>query len=370
MSLPVRLEELGFPKRHEDWRWSDLSAIQAALDASPRDAANDPAPDASPYLIPDHDGPLLIFVDGRFIDQGSTPGHVTTEAEAHAPERGPLGALAARHSAVRVTARPGERVHLIHFASGGQAHLDLHYDCPAGEAIRVVETYVGGGDCWTNVAVTANVGMRGKVRRAVRVLQQGGVWTESVTGALETAAHYGSISMIANAASVRSEYALTLGDEADAHVDGTMVAGGKQVFDIVGRIRHEGVGGTSGQTWRTVAGDRAQASFAGRIEVARGAQQTDANEDVKALLLDRTATVNAKPELEIFADDVKCAHGATVGELDKNALFYLASRGIPSSEARNLLTEAFVADAFEAVENAELRDVLGADARAALGRVK
>ncbi|MGB7405782.1 MAG: SufD family Fe-S cluster assembly protein [Pacificimonas sp.] len=369
------MTDLGFPHRHEDWRWSDLSAIEAALGALPTAPANDAAPDLSEWMLPDHDGPRLIFVDGRYVEQGSTPFLVEVGSEPHAPERGPLGTLAAQHRAVRVNAKPGARLHIINYASGGQAHLDLNYDCPAGETLHVVETYVGGGDCWTNVAVTANVGSGGRISRAVRLLQQGGVWTESVIGTLDKDANYGSVSMIGNVQSARSEYALTLGDAAEAHVDGTMVGGdtadgAKQVFDVVGRIRHEGVGGSSGQTWRSVAAKRAMVSFAGRIEVARGAQQTDANEDVKALLLDRTATANAKPELEIFADDVKCAHGATVGELDKQAMFYLASRGVPENRARTLLTEAFVADAFEAVENADLRDLLGADARRALETVR
>nr|WP_255536535.1 SufD family Fe-S cluster assembly protein [Pacificimonas pallii] len=368
--MPARLDDIGLPTRHEDWRWSDLSAIETALTSAPTRPANDAAPDLRPWMVPEHDGPLLIFVDGRYVEQGSTPGYVKTAMAADVDGHGLLGKLARAHRTVAVTAKPGERLHIIHFASGGQAHLDLVYDCPAGETMRVIETYVGGGDCWTNVAVTASAGEGGRIRRAVRVLQDGGVWTESVAGTVGTAAHYGSVSMLGSVASARSEYALVLGDDADARVDGTMVGGGRQILDIVGRVRHEGVGGTSGQTWRAVAANKAQASFAGRIEVARGAQRTDANEDIKALLLDRTATVNAKPELEIFADDVKCAHGATVGELDRNALFYLASRGVPEDAAKTLLTEAFVADAFEAVENAELRDLLGNDARAALEAVR
>ena len=87
---------------------------------------------------------------------------------------------------------------------------------------------------------------------------------------------------------------------------------------------------------------KATGTYLGRIEVARGAQKTDAEQSVKAMLLDRGATANAKPELEIFADDVKCAHGATVGELDADQLFYLASRGLPPAEARALLLEGFV----------------------------
>jgi Fe-S cluster assembly protein SufD len=104
---------------------------------------------------------------------------------------------------------------------------------------------------------------------------------------------------------------------------------------------------------RTVVGGKATGSYLGKVAVARGAQKTDAAQSVKAMLLDRTATANAKPELEIFADDVKCAHGATVGELDQAALFYLASRGLPPAEAKQLLLQAFVAGVFEGAEDEE-----------------
>src|SRR3546814_6443215 len=109
----------------------------------------------------------------------------------------------------------------------------------------------------------------------------------------------------------------------------------------------------SRQLWRSVADDRATCSVAARVEVARDAQKTDGEQSLKGLLLARTATVNAKPELEIFADDVKCAHGATVGELDKAALFYLASRGVPPEEAKALLTRAFIADAIDRIRSEE-----------------
>ena len=126
--------------------------------------------------------------------------------------------------------------------------------------------------------------------------------------------------------------------------------------------------GTSRQVWRSVAGDKAICSVAARVEVARGAQKTDGEQSLKGLLLDRGATVNAKPELEIFADDVKCAHGATVGELDRNALFYLASRGIPLAQAKALLTQAFVADAIDRIGEEAVRDAFHADAVAWLER--
>jgi Fe-S cluster assembly protein SufD len=127
-------------------------------------------------------------------------------------------------------------------------------------------------------------------------------------------------------------------------------------------VRHAEPGGTSRQTWRAVAADTASASLAARVEVARHAQKTDGKQSLRGLLLDRKARVNLKPELEIFADDVKCAHGATVGELDRAALFYLASRGIPPGEARALLTRAFVADAFERIGEEAAREAFMADA--------
>ncbi|RZM05743.1 MAG: SufD family Fe-S cluster assembly protein, partial [Sphingomonas sp.] len=101
-----------------------------------------------------------------------------------------------------------------------------------------------------------------------------------------------------------------------------------------------------------------------RVEVARDAQRTDGEQSLRGLLMQRSATVNLKPELEIFADDVKCAHGATVGELDRNALFYLASRGLPPTSARALLTRAFVGDALARIGEEAVREAFVADADA------
>jgi Fe-S cluster assembly protein SufD len=125
--------------------------------------------------------------------------------------------------------------------------------------------------------------------------------------------------------------------------------------------------GTSRQVWRSVADDKAICAVAARVEVARDAQKSDGEQSLKGLLLARSATINAKPELEIFADDVKCAHGATVGELDRNALFYLASRGVPPAEAKALLTRAFVADAMVRIGEPAARAAFEADALEWLG---
>lgn len=119
-----------------------------------------------------------------------------------------------------------------------------------------------------------------------------------------------------------------------------------QVLEIVTDIAHEAPDAVSRQIIRSVLADRATGTYLGRIAVARGADGTDAAQSVRAMLLDPTATANARPELEIFADDVKCAHGCAVGELDAAGLFYLASRGLPPAEAKRLMLQAFVAEAF------------------------
>src|SRR5690606_28218534 len=127
------------------------------------------------------------------------------------------------------------------------------------------------------------------------------------------------------------------------------IGGGGATREIVTRVNHVEPEASSIQVVRAVHGERATGNFLGRIEVAKDAQKTDAVQDFKGLLLDNGATINAKPELEIFADDVKCAHGAAIGALDERAAYYMASRGIDPEAARKLLVRAFIADAFVAL---------------------
>lgn len=124
----------------------------------------------------------------------------------------------------------------------------------------------------------------------------------------------------------------------------------RQTLEIVTTVRHEEPGATSRQLVRSILSGGATGSYLGKVAVARGADGTDSAQDAKAMLLDRTATANAKPELEIFADDVKCAHGCAVGELDPMGLFYLMARGLPPTEAKKLMLQAFVAGVFEGEE--------------------
>lgn len=159
---------------------------------------------------------------------------------------------------------------------------------------------------------------------------------------------------------------VTLHDGAHFELGGAIVGGKGQTLEIVTTVRHVEPNATSNQVVRSVLAGDATGSFLGKVAVARDAQKTDAGQSVKAMLLDRTATANAKPELEIFADDVKCAHGATVGELDRQALFYLQSRGLPPAEAKALMLQAFVAGAFSALEDQAARDEMEVKALAAL----
>lgn len=148
-----------------------------------------------------------------------------------------------------------------------------------------------------------------------------------------------------------------------------IIGGGEQTLEIVTQVRHVEPNATSNQIVRSVLGGRATGSYLGKVAVARDAQQIDASQSVKAMLLTRTATANAKPELEIFADDVKCAHGATVGELDANALFYLQSRGVPPAAAKTLLLRAFIGSVFDGIADDGERAQVEATAQAALERV-
>lgn len=164
----------------------------------------------------------------------------------------------------------------------------------------------------------------------------------------------------------RIQVKVTLGKGAHFELGGAILGSGTQTLEIVTETIHAEPNATSNQVVRSVLAGKATGSFLGKINVARDAQKTDAAQSVKAMLLDCTATANAKPELEIFADDVKCAHGATVGELDKQALFYMAARGLPPELAQKLMLQAFIADAFVNMDDDSAREAIESKALEAL----
>ena len=167
----------------------------------------------------------------------------------------------------------------------------------------------------------------------------------------------------------RVEIEVSLEQGAEFELFAANIGNGQSTNEIVTNVRHIGERGRSNQVVRSVLGGKAVGSYLGKVEVAPGAQQTDGEQSVKAMLLDRGATANCKPELEIYADDVKCAHGASVGELDETQMFYAMSRGLDSASARALLLEGFIMGLWDTVTDPAQRDAICSAAREALRRV-
>lgn len=157
-----------------------------------------------------------------------------------------------------------------------------------------------------------------------------------------------------------------LGAKSHFMLGAAQLGGGKANLELVTEVAHLAPDAVSRQVVRSVLGGEAIGTYLGKVAVARGADGTDASQSVRAMLLDRTATANARPELEIYADDVKCAHGCAVGELDGQALFYMAQRGLPPETAKRLMLQAFVAEAFVGAADEEVLDAASQAALEAL----
>ncbi|MGE0775770.1 MAG: SufD family Fe-S cluster assembly protein [Sphingomonadaceae bacterium] len=344
--------------RDEAWRWSDLSALPALADAQPAGKA----PDVSHLWI--GEGPRLLFVDGQLDAAASRPEGIavgpTETRSAH-----PLGALAASARGWTLSLgkdhAPAATIEIIYASTGGANHVPARIALAEDAQASIVETFVGEG--WANRLTTISLANSARLMRAIRILSTGGFVSLREEGEVAGNASLTTTVLALGDASTRIDGAVTLTDDgAYAEVGGALLARGAQRHDAAVVLRHAAPYGTSRQLWRAVADDKATASMAARVEVARDAQKTDGGQSLRGLLLQRTATINLKPELEIFADDVKCAHGATVGELDANALFYLESRGLPPERAKALLTRAFVADAIDRIGDEAVREVFAKDA--------
>ena len=141
-----------------------------------------------------------------------------------------------------------------------------------------------------------------------------------------------------------------------AHLNAAQLLGATQHSDFTTTVRHDAPSTASRQTVKNVLTGHAKGVFQGKIEVARIAQKTDGYQMNQTLLLSRDAEIDSKPQLEIYADDVKCSHGCTVGELDADQLFYLRSRGVPEADARNMLIRAFLSEALDPIAHDAMRD--------------
>ena len=342
--------------KQEEWRWSDLSGVAASLVQA---AANDAAPDAAPWRV--GEGPLWVFVDGvavarhalgRDEERGGQP--LTDDARG----RGVALDLGAEHASSGL-------IEIVHFATGGAAHLAHRYALGADAQASVVETYVQLGDApaWANVAVEIDLAQGARLMRHVRRFERAGAATETTRVRVGQGASYAGLTLLAGEASARAQTHASLDAAgAFASVDGVVLAGIAAKHDVVSVVTHAAPDTASRQTWRAVARGLGAASVSAKVAIARDAQRSNAEQSLRGLLMDRTATINAKPELEIFADDVKASHGCAVGELDAAALFYLAQRGVPPVRARALMTQAFLAQALGQAGDAAARAMFESDA--------
>jgi Fe-S cluster assembly protein SufD len=381
--------------RSEAWKYTSLRALsQRAYGRADVAVATAMAVNAAAFSLPGVDGPRLVFVDGVFradLSVAQAPDGVSLRplGAALVDEAEPLRfALAGRlrHDADDALARlnaalatdgtvlriaPGTRVdsplHVVYVSSGAQPdtawHLRMLVEVGEGAAVDLVEHYLSVGDGAQLGTVVADHVVRDAGRLGLVILQHASSST--------TLFRRGHVRLEANASAtvhalevggalVRHELTAELvGDRARFESRGVFALDGRQHTDTQLEVRHQARDTTSDALWRGIANGRARGVFRGAIVVAEGADGSDASLSNKNLLLSSSAEIDTKPELEIYADEVKAAHGATIGQLDERSLFYLRSRGIPTAQARSLLTLAFCRAALESLPIDALREHLG-----------
>lgn len=248
---------------------------------------------------------------------------------------------------------------VLNHQADDQDFLPSTLDIELAENVQVtlVEKFSGTGTYLRSAVQNLHLGRGAK-------LNHYRLQTESDTGFhmavqsvhLSDRAVYRAVTLTLGAALSRHECDVNIaGQEAQCHLSGVMLQRHKQHADTTLRLHHSVANAQSTQNYKTILDDSATAVFQGRVVVDAVAQRTDANQMNKALLLSDTATMNAKPELKIYADDVKCSHGATIGAIDEQALFYLRSRGLSEKQATALLIEAFIAEILNDIDDETLR---------------
>ncbi|MCA9726419.1 MAG: Fe-S cluster assembly protein SufD, partial [Candidatus Eisenbacteria bacterium] len=369
-----RFAAAGIPTpRLEDWKYTRFSAL---LDApfAPAPAVADGIDGAALDALASGlaGAPRLVFVNGLLradlSDLGGLPAGIAVETLGAAPsalaealEDGgadalwSLNAALARDGAVVTVAKDtaiDRPLHILHLArpdaEAEASHVRHLIRLEPGARATVVESHFGpdGTAYWSNIAGRV---LLGRDARLTHYRQQregdGGLYRESVRAVLEAGATYESFALMLGGAIARDEIAVRFaGEGASCILDGVFLGRGGQHHDCTTRIDHAVPHCTSHETYRGVLDDKAHGVFQGLIQVAEQAQKTDAHMLSKTLLLSDRAAIDAKPELEILADDVQCSHGATTGDLDAASLFFLRSRGLPEAVARAMLVEAFVAE--------------------------
>ncbi|WKL56423.1 Fe-S cluster assembly protein SufD [Asticcacaulis sp. ZE23SCel15] len=230
-------------------------------------------------------------------------------------------------------------------------------DLKAGEHLILFETYEGKGNYAVHSELEFTLADGARLERVV-VMDEPETATSVRQSTIDTApnAHYVQTVVSTGAAFQRFESHVThAGHGAQVRMDGAYLLKNKTHFDYTTRLDHQQINGVTTQAIKGLVKDQAQVVFQGRILVQKGADGTDARMRHQALILNDGARVRAKPELEIYADDVQCAHGNTIGNLDENALFFCMSRGMDEATARGLLMQAFIVPVIEAIDDDQLR---------------
>jgi Fe-S cluster assembly protein SufD len=318
-------------RRDEDWRWTDLRGLIRAMPAPspPGDAASLAA---GPF--DDLADETIVFLNGRRL---SGVGPVV------------LGAGAPRTIALRFVSQ----------AKGTAHHCALSIGLEPGAVLTVLESYEGVGAGYVaDVELDIRLGGGAHMERIVVVDEAADAIAVATTEVdLAARAEFAQTTLTSGAKRQRFETRVRHGEHATARLDGVYLLDGERRGDLTSEVVHNHLGGATQQLAKGCVRGQARGVFQGRIIVNRGADGTDARMGHHALILSERAEVDAKPELEIYADDVSCSHGNTVGALDEEALFYMAQRGLPDAEARTLLTEAFLGEVVDRIEHEGARDV-------------
>jgi Fe-S cluster assembly protein SufD len=372
------LRKSGLPgPRDEAWKYTSLRPLtELQFHAALTDAGDHPAPVALPHLGALGEAPRVVFVAGRYrADLSQLPDQVTARRFAGHADR---ASLAGQDRLLALNTLLAEDGALLDVAAGVDAGtlLLIHMGADllgkpaafhprhglrlaAGAALTLVDISAGHGTYLHNPVIDIDLAEGARlahVRLQIESMQA--FHLGAVHATLAARAAYDSFSLVLGGKLARSEMNVHLrGAQAHAALNAAQVLRGTQHADFTTIVAHHAANGTSRQTVKNVLDEHAKGVFQGKIEVARAAQKTDGYQMNQALLLSPHAEIDCKPQLEIFADDVKCSHGATVGELDADQLFFLRSRGIEQAEARGLLVRAFLAEALDMVENAAARSL-------------
>nr|WP_249196060.1 Fe-S cluster assembly protein SufD [Gluconobacter kondonii] len=364
------LAEIGLPTRRvEAWRYTPLRSI---ADTAWTQAAPLAAESVSALLnglpLPES-GARMVYGNGRLLEGLSAPLDVAQQASDHvSPLKGVFSAT--------LNMALGEKGLDLHIPAGTDAglltlislsigdtvstHLQHRIVLEEGASLTLYDVNAGEGRYIANPRFDIVVG-KGATLRHIKLQRESlsGTHLAIVSADVSEKGEYDSFTLNQGGSLARHEAVVTLNaPHAMVHVNGVQIVDGQRLNDLTSMIHHAAPDGSSRQTVKTVLSDAGQGVFQGKILVDRVAQKTDGYQMNQALLLSEKAQINSKPELEIYADDVKCSHGATVGALDDEQLFYLRSRGVPEAQARDILVRAFLIDALDLVADEALRDLL------------